>query len=129
MQNEKPRLKRQIKMGAITLAHLLKYLMEGIYSCKELAQETGLHYVTVLQYTREMHRAGVLHITKWEKCSRGKDQVKIYKFGSKPDAKRQTMTRAESLRKFRAKQKQMRLLQMMAGKQSIPRTQERAAHD
>ena len=44
--------KRIIKINAITQAHLIKLLLDGKFNCQELAAETGLHYVTVLQYTR-----------------------------------------------------------------------------
>lgn len=116
--------KRFIKINALTMAQLMKHLMEGIYSCKELAAETGLHYVTVLHYTREMYRAGVLHIAKWERCAYGKDQVKIYKFGSKPDATRQRLTDVEKLKRYREKKRQMALLHRLAGAMPCGKPQE-----
>ena len=84
--------RRIIKINAITQAHLIKLLLEGTYTCQELADETGLHYVTVLHYTRELHRAGAAHIASWEKDLRGRDLVKIYKLGVGRDAKRQKKT-------------------------------------
>ena len=55
--------------NAITQAHLIKLLLEGDYTCQELADETGLHYVTVLQYTRELYRAGAAYIVRWDKTN------------------------------------------------------------
>lgn len=120
MTNPNPKVpcnkgRKMVKMSAISLAQLMKYLMEGIYSCRELAEETGLHYVTVLNYTRQMHRVGVIHICAWEKDCRGKDQIKIYAFGNKPDAKRKTMTRYESSKKSREKRRQLKMLHRLAG--------------
>ena len=46
-----------IKVGALTYAQLVKHMLHGDMSCHELAEVTGLHYVTVLQYTRELHGA------------------------------------------------------------------------
>lgn len=104
-----PKGKRLIKINAITQAQLIKLLLDGTYNCKELAQETGLHYVTVLQYTRELHRARAAHIAGWEKDSRGRDLAKIYKLGVGKDAKRQRKTDAEKQVAYRIKQKQISL--------------------
>ena len=104
-----------IKVNALMMAQLMKHLMEGDYTCQELAEETGLHYVTVLHYTREMYRKGVLHICKWDKRSESKDPIRIYKLGSKPDAKKKIMTDVEKSQRYRQKKKQLRLVQMMAG--------------
>jgi len=95
--------RRLIKINAITQAQLIKLLLEGTYSCAELAEMTGLHYVTVLQYTRELHRAGAAHICMWDKDGRGRDLMKIYKLGVGKDVKRQRMTGAERQRKYKAK--------------------------
>ena len=105
--------KRQIKINAITQAQLIKLLLEGTYTCAELAQETGLHYVTVLQYTRELHRARAAHIAGWEKDPRGRDLAKIYKLGAGRDAKRQRKTDAEKQVAYRAKKKQMKTLELL----------------
>ena len=108
-------MKRTVrKMGAITQAQLIKHLLEGIYSCQELAEMTGLHYVTVLQYTRELHRFGAAHISSWEKDSRGRDIIKIYKIGSGKDAKREKMTQAERQARHRAKTRHLDLLRRTA---------------
>ena len=107
--------KRQIKINAITQAQLIKLLLEGIYSCRELAEHSGLHYVTVLQYTRELHRVGAAHISSWEKDDRGRDAIKVYKLGAGKDAKRQRMTQAERQQKRRAKKRMAEVIHMTAG--------------
>ena len=56
------KLKRQqVKVGAITYAQLILHMLDGNHTCEELAALSGLHYVTVLQYTRELHKAGAAH--------------------------------------------------------------------
>lgn len=99
----------------MSFAQLMKYLSEGIYSCKELAEESGLHYITVLTYTREMYRAGVLYIKAWEKDVRGTDQIRIYALGNKPDAKKQKLSIVEKQKRHRQKKQQMKVIQMIAG--------------
>jgi len=57
----------KVKVGALSYAQLILYMLEGIHNCQELADLTGLHYVTVLQYTRELYKAKACHICSWEK--------------------------------------------------------------
>lgn len=106
--------KRQIKVGALTYAQLILHMLEGNYTCQELAELSGLHYVTVLQYTRELHRAGAAHISSWEKDDHGRDALKVYKIGAGKDAKRQKMSQAERQARSRAKRAHLDLMQRMA---------------
>ena len=108
-----PKGKRQIKINAIMQAQLIKLLLEGTYTCQELANMTGLHYVTVLQYTRELHRAGAAHIAAWEKDKRGRDLAKIYKLGEGTDKRRQKKTQAERQIAYRAKKKQIKIMELL----------------
>lgn len=97
--------KRQIKINAITQSRLIRLLLEGEYTCLELSELTGLHYVTVLQYTRELHRAGAAHISEWRKDRLNRDNVKIYKIGHSFDAKRMRLSDREKARRYRARKK------------------------
>lgn len=110
-----PKNKRVVKMSAITQAHLVKLLLDGVYTCPELAQETGLHYVTVLQYCRELHRAGAAHICDWGLDSFGRDALKIYKIGAGKDRPRRSLSRAEIAKRYRAKRQARELIHLMAG--------------
>jgi hypothetical protein len=102
------------KMNSFTQGVMIKHMLEGVHTCMELAELTGLHYVTVLQYTRELHRAGAAHIASWEKDTRGRDLVKIYKIGAGKDAKRDKMTPAERQARHRSKTKHLEMVQRMA---------------
>lgn len=107
--------KRIAKINRFTQALLIKMLLEGVYSCRELAEHTGLHYVTVLDYTRELHRVGAAHISSWEKDDRGRDVIKVYKLGEGKDAKRERMTQAQRQARVREKKRTMTMIQMTAG--------------
>jgi len=108
-------MKRTIrKLNAITQAQLIKLLWDGIYTCDQLAEETGLHVVTVYQYTRELHRFGAAHISSWEKDCRGRDIIKVYKLGPGKDAKRQKMTQAERQAKHRSKVRHLDMIHRLA---------------
>ena len=113
-EQEFPR-RKVVKVNAMAYAAMIKLLLEGVYSCQEIAEHTGLHYVTVLDYTRELHRVGAIHISSYEKDSRGRDLVKIYKVGAGKDAKREKMTGAERQARVRQKKKQLRMAHMFAG--------------
>jgi hypothetical protein len=104
-----------IKINAFIQGVLIKDMLEGTYSCAELAEITGLHYVTVQQYARELHRAGAAHISSWEKDSRGRDVVKIYKIGVGRDAKREKLTGAQRQERVREKRRAQQMAQVMAG--------------
>lgn len=106
----------QIKINAVAHAQLIKYMLEGTYNCRELAELTGMHYVTVVQYTRQLHRAGACHVFMWDKDTRGRDAIKIYKLGVGQDAKRQSISARERNRRYRAKRKALELHQMLIGR-------------
>ena len=95
---------KQIKINAISQAQLIKFLWEGNYSCIELAELTGLHYVTVLQYTRG-----------WEKDARGRDVIKIYKLGPGNDKARHRKPATERSAAYRAKKRMREMTQALAG--------------
>lgn len=119
LQREVPAVlkgRKQIKINKLTTAMLVKEMWAGTYSCEELAEITGLHYVTVLDFARAMHKVGACHISSWEKDTRGRDVIKIYKLGPGKDAKREKLTGAERQQRTRAKVKELQLAQVMAGK-------------
>lgn len=111
--------RRVVRVNALSQAQLIKLLLEGAYTCAELAEMTGLHYVTVLQYTRELHRAGAAHISSWEKDWRGRDLIKIYKLGQGRDAKRDRLTHAQRQARVRAKRKAINTIHRLASQSSL----------
>lgn len=108
--------RKQIKVGALTYAQLVLHMLEGVHNCQELADLTGLHYVTVLQYARELHAAGAAHICAWEKDGRGRDSIKVYKIGAGKDKKRERMTLAERQARQRGKRNAIGLIGATAGR-------------
>jgi hypothetical protein len=106
---------KQIKMGAISYALMLKHMMEGVYTCQELAEFTGLHLITVYQYTREICAAGAAHICHYEPDARGRHNIKVYKLGAGKNAKKPKMTVNERMAKHREKVYQQKVMHVMAG--------------
>lgn len=105
------------RVNALSFAQLVKFLNEGLYSCKELASLTGLHYVTVLDHTRAMYKAKAIHICEWETDSRGRAMIKIYKMGEGKDAKRPKLSGAQRSLAYRAKQSQLETLRRLNGQE------------
>lgn len=102
------------KMNAIAYCNLIKLLMEGTRTCAELAADSGLHSLTVYQYTREFHHAGLVHIVAWEPDTRGRDTVKVYMWGTGKDVKRPKIPATVRSATYRLKKKQMELMERMA---------------
>ena len=102
----------QVKVNALSYAQLIKTLLPGCYTLPELAEETGLHYMTVRAYVRELHKAGVIHISHWEKDCRDRDALRVYKLGKGRDAKREKLTAAQRQARVRARQQMARLLNL-----------------
>ena len=102
-------MKRRItvKVNAMSYAILIKLLMEGTRTCAELAEETGLHLLTVYQWTREMHKQKVIHIVAWENDSRGRAITKVFMLGTSPDVKRNKDPARVRTARYREKMRQI----------------------
>lgn len=105
--------RRGHKVNAMTFAILVKLLYEGTRSCQELADDTGLHKLTIYDWTRELHRQGVIHICMWE--GEGRASTRIFKFGPGKDAPRPIKERSRVHAEYRARKKAMQVLHRMAG--------------
>jgi|OpeIllAssembly_1097287.scaffolds.fasta_scaffold64493_4 hypothetical protein len=107
--------RRIIKINAITQAKLIEAMLDGVYTCAELCDITGLYYSTVLHYCRELHRAEAAHICGWAKDKRGNTTLRIFKIGRGKDAKPKKLTGAERHARWRQKQKSIELIHLSAG--------------
>lgn len=105
-----------IKLSAMTYAIVLKLLARGEYTMYELAEKSGLHYATVIDYTQALRKVGMIHITDWLPDSRGHYSLKVYKLGQGRDVPRPAPIQArERTRAYRAKMKQQAMINAMAG--------------
>ena len=93
-----------IKVNATAYAWLIKALRRGDMTLAELAEETGLHYLTVALYTRALHKVGAIHIADWAPDPLGRMALKVYKLGPGRDAKRRALSPAERSQRRRDKQ-------------------------
>jgi hypothetical protein len=95
----------QIKVNAMSFALLIREMLAGEYTCEELAERSGLHYVTVLRYTRELHKAGAAYIRAWRMNEKRQYVLKVYGIGDMQDARkpRAAMTHAQRSQRYRMK--------------------------
>ena len=109
----KPGAKRAKKMGAFTYAILIKLLADGTRTCTELAEETGLHILTIYDYTYHLHKAGAVHICTWD--GSGRHMTRIYMLGAGKDVPRPSKSRKQIADDYRARKTAKELLHRMAG--------------
>ena len=109
----KPGAKRAKKMNAFTYAVLIRLLMDGTRTCRELAEETGLHILTVYDYTYHLHKSGAAFIVTWD--GEGRHQTRIYMIGRGKDAPRPSKSRKQIADDYRSRKAAKDLLHRMAG--------------
>lgn len=109
----KPGAKRAKKMNAFTYAMLIRLMMDGTRTCRELAEETGLHILTVYDYTYHLHKSGAAFIVTWD--GEGRHQTRIYMIGRGKDAPRPSKSRKQIAEDYRARKTAKELLHRMAG--------------
>lgn len=105
--------KRGGKINALTYAKLMQLLMQGTRTCQELARDTGLHILTVYDYTYYLHKANVIHICMWEGV--GRNQTRIYMVGDKADVPRPSKSRKQISEDYRSRKAAKQLLFRIAG--------------
>jgi DNA-binding Lrp family transcriptional regulator len=74
----------------MAFAQMIRLLMDGPHTFAELAEETGLHYVTVREWVREMHLQGIVRVSTWVENKRGARVVAAFVFGEGKDCRRPT---------------------------------------
>ena len=109
----KPGAKRAKKMSAFTYAVLIRLMMDGTRTCRELAEETGLHILTVYDYTYHLHKSGAAFIVTWD--GEGRHQTRIYMIGRGKDAPRPSKSRKQIADDYRSRKAAKDLLHRMAG--------------
>lgn len=93
------------RINAMSFGFLVQELLSGTYTCEELAERTGLHYCTVLNYTLGMYKAKAIHICGWRMNKNRQYVLKVYKIGDKQDMPkpRKALTHAQRSAKYREK--------------------------
>ena len=101
--------KRKVPVNHYTLLNLIEALQNGVYSMTELAEESGLHYHTVRNFCKLAHARKMIQICMWEKDTRGRDMIKIFKWGKGTDAKRTKISSKDRTKAYRDKLRMAKL--------------------
>ena len=106
---------KKIRLNATLNARMIKMLLYGEATVHEIADETGLGPETISRYCRELRKQKAAHIAGWEKNVRGVDATAIWKLGRGADVPRAVKPSTERSKAWRERQKQLKLIQRMAG--------------
>jgi DNA-binding IclR family transcriptional regulator len=93
-----------IKINGMSFALLIKALRTGDKSLTDLADASGLHYLTAAHYVRELKKAGEVHVSRLRADTLGRMSVKLFTLGPGIDAKRDPMSARERKRRQRARE-------------------------
>ena len=87
--------RRPTTINYLSVAELMKALVNGPVTSRELAHESGLSMCTCRRYIRALHKAGVIHIKLWDVDAYGRRSMASYAIGDKTDAPRNPKSSAE----------------------------------
>lgn len=104
-----------VKINALSYALLINALSKGEWTCQELADQIGLHRLTVYQYTKALHKVGMVHIVRWDKDRLGRDCIVVYKLGKGKDVPRGRKTDAQKQADYKKRVAAKAMIQAMAG--------------
>lgn len=78
----------------IAHALMVKCLMDGRMTNREVAEACGLNYLTVCRHTAALHQVGAAFIARYEADNRGAFTIRVFKLGKDDDAIAPARTRA-----------------------------------
>lgn len=106
-----------LKVNADAYARLIGFLSEDRpRSYVDLADLTGLHYVTVRDYVNALRKHRQVRVAAWARDTRNQFRVPLFILGAGPDAARPRMTPAQRQQALRDRQR------VAAGKPLAPYT-------
>ncbi len=101
------RKRRPSTINYLSVAALMRALLDGPATVKDLMHESGLSACTCRRYVNALRKARVIHVKLWDVDSYGKRSLASYAIGDKDDAPRAPKSNAEreAARRERLRQK------------------------
>ena len=101
------RKRRPTTINYLSVAALMRALLDGPATVKDLMHESGLSACTCRRYVNALRKARVIHVKLWDVDSYGKRSLASYAIGDKDDAPRAPKSNAEreAARRERLRQK------------------------
>lgn len=107
--------RKMTRIGALTSALLIEALIDGA-TCHELAERSGMHYKTVLDYTQALRRVGAIYVYGYDTTARGIPGARIFRLGREKDARKPNPIGVrERSRRYRERCKNRNLTHLIAG--------------
>lgn len=107
-------LSRAVRLGPLSVAKVMRALMDGPCSLPELQHSSGLSTNTLYEYLRALRKEGVVHISAWEKDSTGRESLRVFKLGPGRDAPRRRKSKAQIARECRKRKQEAMMLRLIA---------------
>ncbi|MGQ0710007.1 MAG: helix-turn-helix domain-containing protein [Rhodoferax sp.] len=108
-------LTKPVRLGPLSVAKVMRALLDGPCSVLELQQVSGLSTSTLHAYMRALRKERVVHISGWEKDATGRDSLRVFQLGAGRDAARKRKPKALVARECRQRKQEARMLQRVAG--------------
>ena len=99
--------KRPSTINHLSVAAMMRALMDGPVTTQELVYECGLSISTCRRYLNALKKAHVIYIKLWDVDAYGRRSLASYSLGDEKDARRNPKTPAERMaaRRERLRQK------------------------
>lgn len=107
-------LTRAVRLGPLSVAKIMRALLDGPCSMRELQHTSGLSVNTLHGYLRALRKEGVVHISGWEKDATGRDSLRVFSLGPGKDAPRRRKPKAQVARECRKRKQEAMMLQLFA---------------
>ena len=107
-------LTRAVRLGPLSVAKIMRALLDGPCSMPELQHSSGLSSNTLHGYMRALRKEGVVHISGWEKDATGRDSLRVFKLGPGKDAPRRRKPKAQVARECRKRKQEAMMLKLFA---------------
>lgn len=98
-------------INRLSVAKMLRALLDGPASVFDLMEESGLCYSTVQRFVYALRYQRVVHVARWDRDTMGRPTRACYSFGDKPNVRRPKKPRSQIVREYNARVKQRALQQ------------------
>ena len=98
--------RKTLRLQHWAYVRVLELLLTGCHSRAALAEDTGLHILTVGELLREMRRKELIHIGDWVNNTLDRPVIEAWSFGNLPDVpKPKPKSATQRQRDYRARVK------------------------
>ena len=101
----KPRKITPVKLNALSVAKMMRTLMDGPATAKDLINVSGLSRGTVYNYMKALKSEQCVYVCAWEKSVLNRDAIKVFALGKGKDAVKSKKSKAQIAAECRERKK------------------------